>query len=177
MSSEINLLTDLQARNRLVRRSLWRFLISSLTLFFAVLVVWAWLWSSSIVLKRKDAVLNANIDSLQSQIKSQEQIEQRQILLTDRLNSISGLLAKRPQLAERLKKVTVLFPSDVTIVNIELSEAADKFTVGLSAATYQSFVQSIQTLQNSQVLAMVALEETNRKMDGSYSLILEIKDQ
>ena len=98
-------------------------------------------------------------------------------MLTDRLNSISGLLAKRPQLAERLKKVTGLFPSDVTIVNIELSEAANKFTVELSAVTYQSFVQSIQILQNSQVLAMVALKETNRKMDGSYSLILEIKDQ
>lgn len=177
MSSEINLLTDLQARNRLARRNLWRFLIFSLVLAFTVLVVWAWFWSSSIVLKRQDAILNANLDSLQSQIKSQTQIEQRQILLIDRLNSISGLLAKRPKLAERLTKVTNLFPSDVVITSVELSGTADKLTVGLSAATYQSFVQSIQILQKSDVLAVVTLKGTDRKADGTYNLTLEIKDQ
>lgn len=177
MNPEINLLTDLQARNRLSRRNLWRFSIFSLILAFAVLAVWAWFWSSSIVLKRQDTVLNANIDSLQTQIKSQSQVEQRQILLTNRLDNINGILAKRPELAERLIKVTSLFPSDVTVTDAELSGTAGKLTVGLSAATYQGFVQSIQILQNSDVLAAITLKGTNRKADGTYNLTLEIKDQ
>lgn len=177
MNPEINLLTDLQAKNRLARRNLWRFLIFSLFFAFAVLVVWAWLWSSSIVLNRKDAVLDADINSLQDQIKSQERIEQRQTLLIDRLKNISSLLAKRPELAERLIKLTELLPGDIIITDIQLSADKDEVTVKLSAATYQSFVESVRVLRENESLAMVMLEEIARKNTGDYNLTLEIKDK
>lgn len=177
MNQEINLLTDLQARNRLARRNLWRFLIFSLILVFTVLTVWVWFWSSSTILKRRDAVLSADIDSLETKIKSRIQVEQRQFLLTDRLNIANSLLAKRPKLAERLSSITDLFPDDIAITHIELSGDSENLIVELSTATYQSFIKSIQILQNSPTLAMVELKETNRKANGTYNLTLEIKDQ
>src|SRR4030043_1297606 len=103
--TSINLLPSQPKRIIEEKKWAWILLIAAVVLLIVATLVWATLNSLILVNNRQTAEAKKAIDALIQNITSQNQTEQRQALLINRLDGINALLTKRISFYDRVNNL------------------------------------------------------------------------
>lgn len=164
---EINLISAEQKRLSQARKVVWLAVIIASAALIVSLVVSAGLYSLSLVNTKHILKQENLISSLQQELTQMEKIEQRQVLIYDRLDSSENLLAARPALAVRLDRLVNTFPDNVSVETIKIDGNDRSSQVSLSAATFAGFFDTIKILKGGGFSA-VDFDRIDRDKSGTY---------
>lgn len=132
--------------------------------------------SSVLVNKRKIEEVNKTIDKLTVDIVRQNQIEQRQVLLMNRLEGVNSLLIKRVSFYERARGLISVLPEGITLTEMELIANQKEANIRLKANSFNIFSQLMQVWEGDKYVK-IKLTDVRRERDGIYQLALTVTEK
>lgn len=166
---EINLISAEQKRLSQTRNTVWLAVVAAGLGLVASLVAAAVVYSLRLVKKSEISQTENLIGNFQQKITGLSQIEQRQSLIHDRLDSSQKLLASRPQLQDRLDRLVNTFPAAVAIENLKIEGGGRASEISIRSGTFAGFFDTLKILQGGGFSA-VNFDGINRDKSGMYSV-------
>lgn len=166
---EINLISAEQKRLSQTRNTVWLAVVIAGLGLVASLLAAAVVYSLRLVKKSEISQTENLIGNFQQEITGLSQIEQRQSLIHDRLDSSQKLLASRPQLQDRFDRLVNTFPAGVSIENLKIAGNDHSSEIAIESTTFAGFFDTLKILQAGGFSA-VNFAGISRDKDGTYSV-------